>query len=446
VLDAFSARWPGGVTHAEGVRLNRDAPSMPKEWIGDGGVVAELYSGVGFDGEPVHVEQCSGTRNWWYGDRCPAGVEELSVRLRFTMSPDTSGRYRLVACGLASGRLFVDGGRVTDDDAQPFPAGWWLHGADAELDLDAGRSYEVVLEALPEPGNVCAALTDVEVEPVLADRDARFAEAERAAGAADVAVVVVGSNDQWESEGADRTGIELPAGQDELVRRVLAANPRTVVVLNCGAPMLLPWLGDVPAALLAWYPGQEAGDAIVDVLVGDAEPGGRMPTTWPHAERDTPSFLHYPGEAGVVRYGEELHVGHRWYDARGIEPLVPFGHGGSYTSFEWDQPTVHGSGTDVVVEVPVTNIGERAGSDVVQVYVAPREPVVLRPPKELGGFAKVRLGAGEGTVARISLRDRSFSRWDVATHTWTVDPGTYDIVVAASAVDERFRIGHVIPA
>ena len=158
----------------------------------------------------------------------------------------------------------------------------------------------------------------------------------------------------------------------------------------------------------------------------------------------TPSFLHYPGEAGVVRYGEELHVGHRWYDARGIGPLVPFGHGGSYTTFEWGEPTLTGQGTEVVVEVPVANVGDRAGSDVVQVYVAPLEPVVLRPPKELAGFAKVHLAPGERAVARVELRDRSFARWDVAAHAWVVDPGAYDVVVAASAVDVRHRLRHVI--
>jgi beta-glucosidase len=209
------------------------------------------------------------------------------------------------------------------------------------------------------------------------------------------------------------------------------------VVLNCGAPMLLPWLDDVPAALLAWYPGQEGADAIVDVLVGDAEPGGRMPTTWARRERDTPSYLHYPGEAGVVRYGEELHVGHRWYDARGIEPLIPFGHGGSYTTFEWGPASITAAGTDVVVEVPVTNVGERAGSDVVQVYVAFPDAPVTRPRKQLAASAKVHVSPGEQDAARIELDVTAFRRWDVATASWTVDPGQYELLIAASAVDIR---------
>ena len=191
-------------------------------------------------------------------------------------------------------------------------------------------------------------------------------------------------------------------------------------------------------------PGQEGGEAIADVLTGEAEPAGRMPTTWAHNLRDTPSFLHYPGEAGVERYGEELWVGHRWYDARGIEPMVPFGHGGSYTMFEWGTPTVTSAGTDLTVEVPITNTGSRSGSEVVQVYVEPKCSPVLRPVRHLAGFAKVRLAPGETAIARVDLDERSFARWDVATNAWKVDAGEYHLVVAASAADLRAVVPYVI--
>jgi beta-glucosidase len=349
-----------------------------------------------------------------------------------------------MAAALHNARLFVDGEFVVTNE-NGFKVGLGLTGGATEIEMEAGRTYAILLESTPdEVGGMVVAYVDVGIEPVTIDRADQIAEAARAAAAADVAVVIVGSNEEWETEGRDRDDLSLPMGQDALVRRVLAVNPRTVVVLNCGAPMVLPWLDDVPAALLAWYPGQEAGDAIVDVIVGDAEPGGRMPTTWARAERDTPSFLHYPGEAGVVRYGEELHVGYRWYGARGIEPLIPFGHGGSYTTFEWGEPTLTATADDVVVEVPVTNTGARRGSDVVQLYVSAREPVVVRPPKQLAGFAKVEIDPGETAVARVVVCARAFARWDIASRGWVVDPGVYDLVVAASAVDERFRVAHEI--
>lgn len=441
LLDAMTARWTGPVDHEHGIHLDRSAPSVPVAWIPDG-VTAELHEGFGFDGEPFEEQQLPGVGNYWYQDNFPAGVDVLSVRLRFTMVPDASGPHRIAGVGFGPTRLIIDGEVISDNEVDPFPAGLGLTGGAGSIDLEAGQSYQVVLEQIAKPEERPVALTDIQIDVPPVDHEALLRAAERAAAAAEVAVVVVGSNGEWESEGMDRPDLVLPMGQDELVRRVLAANPRTVVVLNCGAPMLLPWLDDVPAAVLAWYPGQEAGDAVVDVLTGEVEPSGRMPTTWPVAERDTPSFLHYPGEAGVVRYGEELHVGHRWYDARGIAPLVPFGHGGSYTTFAWDDPIVAAEGDDVVVEVTVRNVGERAGSDVVQVYLAPLEPVVLRPPKVLAGFAKVRLDAGDAATARVVVRRRAFARWDVATHAWVVDPGPYDLVVAASATEERFRVTH----
>jgi beta-glucosidase len=446
LAEALAERWDAPVTVAPGVRLRRSVPSVPESWIGTDGVTVELYEGIGFAGEPVRVEHHATTNQVWYGDLCPPGIRTLSVRMHFSLTPVCNGVHRIMGVALHRARLFVDGELVvTNDDG--FRAGLGRTCGSTELMLVGGRPYDVVLESTPPAADgMTVAVVDVGIEEVGGSREEMLVEAERAAAAAEVAVVVVGSTHEWESEGQDRADLALPAGQDELVRRVVAANPRTVAVLNCGAPTLLPWLDEVPAALLVWYPGQEGGEAIVDVLLGDAEPCGRMPTTWPRAERDTPSFLHYPGEAGVVRYGEELHVGYRWYDARGIEPRVAFGHGGSYTNFEWGDPSVDARGADVVVEVPVQNVGSRRGSDVVQVYVAQRAPVALRPPKQLAGLAKVHLDPGQMAVARVVVLERAFSRWDVTAHGWVVDPGTYELVLAASAADERFRLTHEIGA
>ena len=440
VLEAAKARWAEEVMYAEGANLNRAAPSVPAEWIGPDGIEAELFDSFGFDGAPRLTQRRLTAFNIWYDRNWPENFEQLAIRLRFTVTPDVGGLYRVTGSGFGRTSLTIDGSVVVDTAVNGFRGPNATQGGEAKILLEAGRPYEFVLEQHPEPDGPQVAITDVGLERQT-ERDALLLEeAERVAASAEVAVVVVGANEQSESEGWDRTSLELPAGQDELVRRVRAANPQTVVVLNCGSPMLLPWLEQVPAALLAWYPGQEAGDAIVDVLLGEVDPGGRMPTTWAWEERDTPAFLHYPGEADVVRYGEELHLGYRWYDARGVIPMVPFGHGGSYTTFEWGSPQVVGDGVDLTVEVPVTNVGDRPGSDVVQVYVAPRDPVVLRPVKQLVGWAKVRLEPGQRDVARVQLSERSFNRFDMGSRMWTVDPGVYDLVVAASALDERHRL------
>ena len=403
-------------------------------------VTAELFDGPDCQGKPVATQQKRGVSNWWFGETYPDGVDLLSVRLTLNVVSPESGQYWFSGSGFGRTCLYIDGKLITDNDVDGFMTGLGMRCGEGEVVLETGKSYEVVLEQYADPESVhLVALTDIGTLRVDKTSEDLIAEAEAIASQADIAVVVVGSNDQWETEGSDRDSLDLPAGQDELVRRILAVNPRTALVLNCGAPMLLPWLDELPAALLAWYPGQEGAQAITDVLTGDVDPGGRMPTTWPRSERDTPSYLHYPGEAGHVRYGEEVHIGYRWYDARGIEPLLPFGHGLSYASFNWSDPTVLRWGRGAEVSVLVENTSERSGSEVVQVYLSCRHSPVLRPPKVLVGFAKLWLEPGQEATAVIDISERAFSRWDVQSHGWVLDPGTYEIVVAASSQDERGR-------
>ena len=209
-----------------------------------------------------------------------------------------------------------------------------------------------------------------------------------AAAAADVAVVIVGTDDDWETEGEDRTTLALPGDQDELVAAVAAANPNTVVVLNTGSPVTMPWLDDVPAVLQLWFPGQEIGDALADVLTGDAEPGGRLPVTFPRRLEDTPAFAHHPGADGRAVYAEGLFIGHRWYDREGIEPLFPFGFGLGYTTFSLDDGRRRAAASSDGVDrrrrrdaTPAT----RAGSEVVQVYVEPPPGDAARPLRHLAG-------------------------------------------------------------
>lgn len=445
LLDALNARLPDAtITHEPGLSLRRAAPDIPPEWIGPDGVKVELFAGPDVEGEPFETTTTEKVFNVWYAEIWPEGVEDLSIRISLELTPDRSGRYRLMGLGFANAnaRLFVDGDLVADKNVDGFAAALGQHAGVGYMELEAGRSYSLVLEHTPKQEGMRIAIVNIGIELDDVDVDGQVRAAVAAAGAADRAVVVVGSSAEWETEGHDRESLVLPAGQDRLVTEVLAANPDTIVVLNCGAPMELPWFDDAPAVLIAWYPGQEGGDALADVLLGEAEPGGRMPTTWALSEEDTPAFSTYPGEAGKLPYSEGIFVGYRWYDAQDIEPRIPFGHGLSYTTFEWGEPTLVGSGTDVTVEVAVTNTGVRPGSDVVQCYVAPLASPVPRPPKELAGFAKLHLEPGESGLAKISLNSRSFARWDTPAGDWVVDPGEYDLVLAASAADVRSTIRH----
>jgi beta-glucosidase len=236
--------------------------------------------------------------------------------------------------------------------------------------------------------------------------------------------------------------MDLPGQQDELVARAVAANPNTVVVVNTGAPVTMPWADDARAVLQSWFGGQEMANALADILVGDAEPAGRLPTTFPVRLEHNPSFGNFPGENGEVRYGEGVLVGYRWYEARHLPTRFPFGHGLSYSTFALGEPEVAPAddGT-VTVTVPVTNTGDRRGAEVVQCYVAPPRPSrVVRPPKELKAFVKVWLDPGEQTIATLTLDERAFAYWDRGEPGWRVDPGTYELHVGRSSAD----VAHVV--
>ncbi len=269
--------------------------------------------------------------------------------------------------------------------------------------------------------------------------DGLIAEAVEAARSADVAVVLAGLPSADESEGYDRTHLRLPDQHDLLVAAVAAANPRTVVALSNGAPVLMPWR-DAPAAILESYlGGQAAGAALVDVLYGDAEPGGRLAETFPAALDDVAANPYFPGDPHQVEYREGLFVGYRHHTTAGVEPLFAFGHGLSYTTFTWDAISVDRAaveaGETVTVGVTVTNTGERAGSDVVQVYLSDHSGVVLRPRRELAGFAKVRLGPGASERVEVTLPARAFAFYDVGAGDWRIPAGRFAVEVARSCTD-----------
>ncbi len=262
----------------------------------------------------------------------------------------------------------------------------------------------------------------------------------------DLAVVAVGD---YQIEGVDRYCLSLQCpdfqgDQDGLVAKVAAANPRTVVVLQTGGPVLTPWRDGVPAIVEGWYPGQQGGEAIARVLFGDADPGGRLPATFPRREADLPTAgdpERYPGVAQTVHYKEGLLVGYRWFDARGIEPAFPFGFGLSYTKFAYGdleiRPDRPGAG-HAVVEATVKNVGKRKGSEVAQLYLGvPGGAGVTHPPQALRGFEKVTLKPGRRQRVRFRLDPRSFSYWDERAHDWRIAPGCHRISVGASSRDAR---------
>jgi len=407
-----------------------------------GGLTIEYFDSPDFSGEPVLTDLEQGSKVTWFGGFArDVQLTGFTARLSGSFVPTESGvhGFSLMSAGL--GRLLLNGEQIVDNwTSQTRGDSFYAGGSTevrGEVELEAGVAYELCIEYRRGEEQLIAGLQFGALPPVPADLIER---AVAAAEGADAAILVVGTNGEWETEGNDRRDLRLPGRQDELIEAVCAANPRTVVVMNAGSPVAMPWLERAPAVLQAWFPGQEFGNAMVDVLLGQVNPSGRLPSTFPVRIEDTPSFTNYPGEHRRVLYGEGLFVGYRWYDTRDIEPLLPFGHGLSYTSFEYGELSVDAEqrmGEIIHAELDVTNSGARAGSEVVQLYVRDPESRLTRPWKELKAFEKVSLAAGETRRVSFVLDERALAFWDPGLHEWVMEPGEFQLLVGASSRDIR---------
>ncbi|WP_037647938.1 glycoside hydrolase family 3 protein [Streptomyces flavidovirens] len=380
----------------------------------------------------------------WIGGDLPDGVthETLhSIEIKGTFTPRESGEHAFGTRGVGAFTLTV-AGEVLYDDIQPmsdasdpFEAFFGNPAERGRVRLTAGEPVEVSLvHPVDKPDDAplpAVAFSLLHGEPQR-DADELIEEAVQAARAADTAVVVVATTERVESEGFDRMDLRLPGRQDDLVRAVAAANPNTVVVVNSGSPVEMPWREDVAAVLLSWFPGQEGGAALADVLLGAAEPGGRLPTTWPASLADVPVMEVTPTD-GELHYSEGLYVGYRAWDKAGVTPAYAFGHGLGYTTWEYESLEA----TPATAKVRVRNTGSRAGREVVQVYLAPQADSVERPVRWLAGFASVEAEPGEWAEAEITLPGRAFEIWDEEAGSWSFVPGVYEVRTGRSLTETR---------
>lgn len=364
-----------------------------------------------------------------------------------TFTPESSGTWTFGITAVGPIRVTV-GGATLVDLPDGLTGGAFFGNANVEervtTELTAGEPVTVeIVHGVPNTVHLRAFSVGA-----LAPADTSAMDrAVDAAAAAEIAVVVVGTNSDWETEGEDRTTMDLPGEQDELIRRVAAANPRTVVIVNAGSPVTMPWLDEVAAVMQIWFPGEALGDMMADVLFGDEEPGGRLPMTMPRRLDDTPAFAHHPGRDGRAEYAERRLIGYRWYDAREIEPLFPFGHGLGYTTFELGAASVSGTPDEGVrVSVPVTNTGDRRGSTVVQAYVGlPRSGDDDQPLRTLAAFTKVTMAPGATRTVELTLDRQAFATWDVDAHAWVVPAGEHAVAVGTSS-RELSPAGSVVAA
>jgi beta-glucosidase len=431
------------------VLYTRGLPDMPDvfgqaHW--DGEVKVQTYPSKDFSGSPETATQqnMADYKQEWWG---PADKAPRSVRYSAAFKADKAGKYLLLTAASGSDKYIVtvDGKQLLEQSQAEGQV-----PESTSLDLSAGQSIHVVADYLPGFAGTRFGLGIVNESEMISEEVKKFASA------ADVAVVSVGYNTSTESEGADRT-FTLPWGQDALIEAVTAANPHTIVTLTAGgAADTRRWLDKVSALLHTFYPGQEGGTAIAEVLFGRQNPEGKLPVSFDRTWEDSPSAKYYypikGGDTklhvvendhppvdltiGHVKYDDRLMVGYRYWTTFGQHPLFPFGFGLSYTTFTISNlkvPPTAASGSTVNVDFDVTNAGRMVGSEVAQVYVSDPSAKAKRPERELKGFEKVRLEPGQTKHVSLSLDARAFSYWDEPAHKWTIDPGKFVIRVGDSS-------------
>ncbi|MDQ0144676.1 beta-glucosidase family protein [Pseudarthrobacter niigatensis] len=414
------------------------APGARVTFVDDGG--AELFA-----------EDRRSTALVWFGGDAPIQASAL-VQIHTIYAPEESGTLNIGYATVGHGRVFIDGALqyegTTEAEGTDLAAAFLAPPSiSTPVQVTAGVPVEVKVEldTADRTGALANALgITVGIEPDTSNPEALIAEAVEAARSADIAVVVVGTNSRVESEGYDRFSLELPGLQDRLVQAVAAANPRTVVIVNSGSPVLLPWRDKVAATLIGYFGGQEFGHALTDVLTGVSEPGGRLPTTWPATQDDVPVINVSPDADGTLTYDEGIHVGYRAWLKTGKTPAYEFGYGLGYTSWNLaaaDAPEQAAPGTGLPLTVALTNTGNRAGKNVVQIYAEKHDSAVDRPIRWLVASAPVWAESGETVEATINVPTRLLAYWD---NGWTYEPGEYILRIGTSVtnlpITKRLRL------
>ncbi|KAF2806647.1 uncharacterized protein BDZ99DRAFT_82564 [Mytilinidion resinicola] len=427
---------------------------------GEPGVTVEFYYSDRFKGEPAEIQNRPGTDLWMWDSAPKKVLPAFSFKVKTTLTPVRSGFHEFSFSSVGPGRmllngeLFIDVWNWTEEGEAMFSA---CKDVIKSTFLEEGVPVQILIEST----NEVRPLAKMSIEGKsheyggcrIGYRDEELVdledEAVKAARDADVAIVVVGLDEEWESEGYDRQTMDLPkdGSQDRLIEAVLEANPKTIVVNQSGTPVTMPWADKVPAILQAWYQGQEAGNALADVLFGIQSPSGKLPTTFPKRLEDNPAYHNWPCENLKTVYGEGIYIGYRHYEKSKVEPLFPFGHGLSYTTFEYGAPTISAKvlaeSDPLVVSILITNSGQVAAHEIVQAYIRDPESNLPRPEKELQAFAKVFLEPGETKTVDLKLDKHSVGYYDTSlgqSGAWVAEEGTFHVLIGASSADIRASI------
>lgn len=398
------------------------------------GLKAEYFGNIGCKGKPQYVRSDKEVNFLWYYDapyRDFHGADDsnyFSVRWTGKLKAPKSGQYKFQVMHNDGVRFSINGKVLIDQ---------WRDRRKSEteevtIELEEGQVYDIQLDYYNNGG-----VSEIKLGWEIPNTDL-IAEAVEAAKAADMAIVCVGLSDHFEGEGRDREFLILE-NQDRLIQAVNKANPNTVVVVISGTPPVMEaWADDVPAIVQAWFGGQEAGNAIADILLGHRNPSGKLPCSFYKSQKDSPGFSDYQNADLQSKYVEGIYVGYRYLEKYQIQPRFPFGHGLSYTDFSYGSPSYsQGENNQIVVELELTNVGKVAGTEIAQLYIKSLNPKLKRPVKELKAYQKVWLEPSETKTIRLEVNHQDFEFYDIKTHTWKVASGQYDLLIGSSSQDIR---------
>ncbi len=424
------------INFAEGLKLGGDISPLDSLYFylpdkNVHGLVAEYFDNKDLSGQPKFTRIDKQINFNWHGQPPFEGMpaEHFSVRWTTRLRASETGDYLLDVASDDGDRLYFNGKLVIDD--------WVDHPLtthSTEVHLVKGNFYDVRLEYFQDTGGSSAKLG---IRPT---GDKLFAEAVDAAKKSDVALLFVGTSNQYETEGMDRDNISLPENQDMLIKAVSKANKNTVVILITGSPVLMSgWISDVKGIVQAWFGGDEAGNAIADVLAGKHNPSGKLPMTFPKRWEDCSAYNFYKKQDSVSVYGDGIFVGYRYFDKKNIAPLFPFGYGLSYTKFSYQNISVARSEDSYKVTFKVKNTGKVEGVEIPQLYVRDLDRSVVAPVKELKKFDRLSLLPGETKEVTFLLKRSDFAHYDPVGEKWATHPGDYEVLIASSSRDIRLH-------
>lgn len=436
------------VDYAPGCHIFKTLPTPAPELFSNAegrlGLNLSLFNGTEFSGTPAYTDVTPFVDHGWFYVSVPnVDQESFSMIQEGFFTPQESGTHKLALNSIGWSKLYFDGKLLIDHTNENDMGREIIK----EVKLEGGKAYSIRLEYYWKGDPRWRSVKIGHLPPQSADL---MGDAIKLAKKADVVIVVGSLNAEWEAEGFDRVDMKLPGEQNELIKRVSKANKKTIVVVNTGSAVEMPWADQVASIVQLWLNGQEMGNALADVLFGDVNPSGKLPTTFPVRLEDNPAYINYPGENGKVTYGEGIFVGYRYYDTKKLAPLFPFGHGLSYTTFEYknlrlDKKSLNPNET-LTVKVDVTNTGKVTGKEVVQVYLRDVKSTMARPEKELKAFAKVELKPKQKKTLTFTLDREAFWYFDTLRNAWSTEPGEFEVWVGGSSRDVSEKRSVVLEA